>query len=308
MAKPTLQEKQRQIEDEHFAEVSQELIDHHDQRFINRAHEVHGSIRTLSAIAAGMTSQLIRGLMHVEAEKLWRAMGFASFAEYLNKNKDFSFGKTEFYAKRDVLLNSSDEVLDAITGKVSARKVKALLSSGVEFSVENGQLKIGDETVEVSDTRAMAAVIEGVHQSLTERDIREEKKDRTIEALESKISHGEVENEELRRALDSVNQTPWFQRAMMKAVGAILELTEAVGQLDDAEKQSRAADDLKTFAGLYFKLSDSYGVKKPLTDDRELELKLAKPVEAMTEAEKKETFLDRATAAVMDDDDFGEDA
>lgn len=266
MAKPTLREKQEQLENEHFAEVVQDKLEHHDQQFIIRAHQVQASLNAVGSIANFLMSQHIRGLMLIEQEKLWRGLGYNSFADFLTKDRCVIPSKTGYYEQRDVLLNSSDEVLDAITGKVSPRKVKALLSSGVQMSVEDGQLKIGDEAVEVSDTRAISAVIEGVHQSLAERDAREAKLERTIEKQKDQIRRGTEENEELRRNLDEIDETTRFERALMNAVNGLLLLGEAVGELDEDEKKSRGSQDLKLFAQQYFKLSDAYGVKRSLTE------------------------------------------
>ena len=173
MSKPTLEEKHRQIDDEHFAEVEQDLIEVQDQQFIMRAYDVRGALRAVGAIADNLMSQHIRGLMLIESEKLWRGLGYKSFADFLTNDPAVKPSKSGYYEQRDILRNSSDDVLDAITGKVSAKKVKALLASGVEMSVEDGRLQIGDESVEVGDARAISNIVEGFHQTLVERDARD---------------------------------------------------------------------------------------------------------------------------------------
>lgn len=264
MAKQTLREKQREIEDEHFAEVEKDMVERHDQQFVNYAHDVRGALRAVGAIAETLTSQHIRGLMMIEKEKLWRGLGYASFADFLTNDAAVKTSKTGYYDQRDILLNSSDEVLNAITGKLSARKVKVLLASGVEMSVNDGQLRIGEQSVEVGDTRAMATIVEGIHQTLVERDDRERKLTKQLDKEKEMNRIGEEELKRLRRELDSLEETR-FKRAIMTLVGSFLTLTEAAGELDDAERIARGKEDLRLIAGLYFRLADSYGVKVPLS-------------------------------------------
>lgn len=281
-----IKREQRAIEDEHFAEVAQDRIDFHDQQFVIRAHEIRAALRAAKAFATNLMSQHIRGLMMIEEEKLWRGLGYSSFAEFLTNDESVQMGRNQFYERRDVLLNASDEVLDIITGKVSARKVKALLTSGVEMSVENGKLSIGGQSVEVSDTRAISSLIEAIHQTLAERDERDKKQAAKIEKLEAANKLGEQEIEQKQREIDELRDgsVPRIQKTLMQLVGAFLTHTEAAGELDGPVAGNRGSDDLQLIVGLYFKLADAYGVAAPA----------AKPAGG--------DFIDRALAEMGMDD------
>ena len=297
-----LKQKQEAIEAEHFAEVEQEMIAGFDQAYVNRAYEIRGAIRALNAITQNLMSQHIRGLMHVEEEKLWRVYGNGSFADYLSTSEEVGMSKTRYYELKTILLETNDETLDAVTGaKISPRKIKALLDKNISLAVEDGSLVVGSERVPTSDPAAMTTLIDAVHLHLRDRDVREEKKDRKIETLESKVERGEEENEELRRNLDGIVDTSRIQRAYLHAINALLLLTEAVGELDDAEKAERGPEDLQQVVIQYHRLSDAYGVNQPIdrhTIDLQQKVAAMKPVEEMTEAEKKETFVDRAMARI----------
>lgn len=264
-----LQDKIRKNEEEHAAEVVQEQSEHLDRDFENKAWEVRGAMRAVSAITNSLLSQHMRGLMHIEDMKYWRVYKFDSFADYLNRAEESGLSKSRYYELREVLLNSSDEVLDAVTGaKISPRKIKALLSAGVEMSVEDGQLKIGEESVEVSDTRTMSRIVEGFHQTLTDRDEREKKHAAKIEKLETQLKQGQKDFDELRRRLNEHDSTPRFERTIMRLVGSFLTMIEAVGELDEGNRKERGKEDLQLVAGLYFRLSDTYGVKVPFSKNK----------------------------------------
>src|SRR5690606_27014285 len=143
--------------------------------------------------------------------------------------------------------------------------------------VEDGRLKIGDESVEVGDARAISNIVEGFHQTLVERDAREEKLAKQLEKAAEKNRLGEQENDRLRRENDELRNAEGsrISRAMMAALHAFFNLIEAVGELPDDEKAKRKTDDLKIFVGQCYRPHDAYGaygVFVPLTrpDDREM--------------------------------------
>lgn len=59
-----------------------------------------------------INAAMIRELMAVKEEKLWRKMGFKSFGSFLDSEKVPQFGKSKFYKLRDLLLAEGDEAFD----------------------------------------------------------------------------------------------------------------------------------------------------------------------------------------------------
>lgn len=257
-----LEQKIRDVEDEHFGEIERSRIEQFDLDHVCRAHEIRGALRAVGTISEMLMSQHVRGLMLIEEQKLWKVFRekYSSFADFLNRAEEVQGSKSLYYQRRDVLLAAGDEVLDAIHGKISPRKVQKLLADGVPMLVEDGQLKIGDESIAIADARGMARVIEGWHLTLVERDERDSKKDAKIEKLENRLDQGQRDFDELQRSLDATREGNPHDRSLGRIVECLLEHTEVVGQMDDKTKAKKGADALETLWSVLLQVRRSYGI------------------------------------------------
>ena len=263
-----LEKKIRDVEDAHFSDVEKTRMEHFDMQFIHRAYKVRGALHAVGSIADMLMSQHIRGLMVIEEEKLWRAYeeGYSSFADYLSKSAEVGMSKTSYYDRRDVLLTAGDEVLDAVNGKVSPRKIQKLLTDGVQMSVEDGHLKIGEESIAINDSRGIANLIEGWHRTLVERDERDAAKDAKIEKLTEQIATGSEEYNQLQRNFDALRAANPHDRAVSNALQSLLHLTESAGSLPDDVKAAKGKDTVQTLWSVMLRVRDAYGISTPLSE------------------------------------------
>ncbi|MCC7308293.1 MAG: hypothetical protein IT173_12060 [Acidobacteria bacterium] len=297
-------QKIKAAEEEIAGEILDERIAEFEGRRKEEAFEFRGSLRTINAAARTFSSAYITGLMEVEEKKYWHAWGYGSFLEFLDSDEVPEFGHNKFYDLKKVLMAEGPDRFDLLNGqKIPLRIRKLLAANQATIEFDGDMVRIGDFEAPAHDRTAIVQICEaynGAFQILRDQNAAKDKK---IENQDATIQKGSQENEHLRRQIDHITETPRYNRALMGVVSAFFNFIEAVGELDDSERPSKAAD-LETIVGLYYKLSDAYGVHKPLADTRERDQRIAamKPVEEMTDEERRATFLDRASALSDDID------
>lgn len=267
-----------------------------------------GGIKAISALADNLNAARIIAIQRIRDEKLYLASGCTRFDEFMDKHEKSPMPYDRFNNIEKVFKTVGTYEFDLLRGSgLSMRQMKALKAGDVV--VEGGEVVIGgDERVSLGEDRKIRTLVEQLIADRKDAETREAKTRDDLEKSNEKNRIGEAQNERLRRELDEAD-TSRIQRAYLHALNAQLLFVEAVGELDDDEKAERGPEDLKFFAGQFYRLADAYGVSRPLSRQHlELEEKVAalKPVEEMTETEKKETFTDRAIAKLaaegFDDD------
>jgi hypothetical protein len=267
-----------------------------------------GEISAAAVISRNLESAVIVGLQRIRDEKKYLALGFDRFDQFLDTWHRAPMKYKRFNYLEGIHDELGPENFDLMRGSGLSYRQMKMLEAG-DIVVDGKDVVIGEDRVSLGDSHVIRDLVEKLVNDRTAEKNAKQKLERKVETLEAKVERGTEENEELRRSLDEVDATTHFERALMHAINSLLLLGEAVGQLDDFEKKHRGPEDLKLIVQQYYRLSDAYGVSQPI--DRhaiELHEKVAemKPVEEMSEAEKKETFADRAMAQLaaegFDDD------
>jgi hypothetical protein len=299
----SVEAKLRKVEDEHALEVHTERQVTHERARRDRAMQMFGAAKYAEGLRAHTATQIIEFLMMVEEEKLYLDYDHETFADFLENSPLSELSKSSYYRMRELYMKEGPQRFDLLSEWKIPARIRKLLTAG-DIEIDGDEVVIGgEERVSLAEQTTIKAVIERQVKEKLELAAANEKLTKKVEKQKEQINRGQEEYDELRRNFDAVDENTRFERAVMQLMNAFFNLTEAVGELNDEEKTARANDDLKLVAGLYYKLSDAYGSKAALTDDRELELKLSKlkPVEEMTEEEKRESFLDRHVGEVMSD-------
>lgn len=291
----SLQGKIQKLRDEHFENVEGERLTAFDQQFRDDAFEFRGRFKAVSSLNRSLSSGLITALMLVEEKKYWKVWGFASFAAYIDSDEVPEFSKSKYYDLKKLYGAEGPEAFDLFTGNripISARKL--LAARGVEISVDGDDLVIDDQRVPIADTKAVADLVEAVHEALSERDAREEKLTAKVEEQDATIKQGVAELQEKDRALNAMNEQTPFERALMAAVNANLKLVAEIKALDADKKAKRGEGDLKLMAEGYFQARDAFGIRTAL----------AERVILMHNDQPKDDFDAKLDAAIAEDDDL----
>lgn len=261
MEEAAVQQARRNIE----TELETQHAEAFEQKFRDEAFEFRGRLLAVTSISRTLNSKLIEGYMVVEEKKYWRVWGHQSFAHYLNSDEVPEFSKTQYYELKKLLQSEGPALFDFFSDRKIAAATRRLLSANnTAIEIDGDIVRIGDFEAPASDRKAIVQICEAYSGALQQLRDDNEKLMKVRETDREKIQRGTDENEQLRRALDAREDTPRFQRAITAMVQSMLNLTEAVGELDDDEKRKRGPEDLQLVAELYFRLSDAYGLKRSL--------------------------------------------
>jgi hypothetical protein len=305
----SLKTKLEAVEDEHFTSMEQSRLESFDQEFRDEAMQFRGAFQAVSSITRSLLSKKIEGLAKIEETKYFRVWGYPRFADYLDSDEVGEISKNKYYELKGLLMSEGPEAFDVFSGKripVTTRKL--LAAKGVHIAVEGEELVIENHRVPISDTAAVKELVETVHEVLKVRDEREEKKDKKIEKLTAENEQGRVELETKQRELDALNGEDPMAAAVAYTFSAFNNLIDGLKESDDEGKKKFAEAYMPAFGNIWFRLSDAAGVPSHLysKEGQELQQKVAamKPVEEMTDEEKRATRPERAIAAMVADGSF----
>lgn len=305
-----LKQKITAVEEQHAEETLNTHLELHKKDRNARAHILLGGIRAVDRISENLSSQVMAALITFQKEDMHEELGFTRFADFLDQSEYSPMPKSEFYRRKELYDAEGGQLYDTFNAAripISTRRLLAKLGDA-EISIDGDEIVIGDERSDLSDLPTIKALIGNFASDNKKLLESKEKADKALAAEKDKNKRGTEELNELRRSIDAANEGTEYERALMGVIKAFITLTSEAKELPDDERAERGAADLQTIAGQYFALSDAFGVKRPLHDNRELQERVhnMKPVEEMTEEEKQKTFLDRASAIIDEEGGFEE--
>ena len=299
----SLKQKIRDVEEEHADESLTTHLDNAEKRKEQRALLLLGGIRAVNRVGENLTSQVMGALITFQQEELHTQLGFERFADFLDKSEFSPMKKSEFYRRKELYDAEGGQLYDAFNAArvpVSTRQLLAKRGE-TEISIDGDEIVIGNERADLSDLPTIKTLISdfaGDNKNLIEANVKAEKK---VEDLKAKVKKGSDEYEELRRSYDALAEDGPFAKAVMKYLGAAQGLIAEINALPEAERTPRAEDDLRIFTEQLFRIRDAYGLKLSLNEEsfeRHERVAAMKPVEEMTDKERKATLADRAMDAI----------
>ncbi len=245
-----LNEKIREIEEVYAEEKQNGILNAHEQARRDEAMRLLGGIRAVDRLQENIfqhiSSQLINALILFQKEKMYEHFGFSRFADFLD-NSDFSLpSKTAFYRQKELLKAEGVEKYDLFNEAKIPLSTRKLLASGDggNIEIDGDQIIIGEERSDLSDLPMIKSLITNFANENRQLNEEKTKADKKIEDLQSRVKTGQSEYEEIRRAMDAANNGTPYERALMKAIGAMLNLAVEANKLPLIEIQSRGRDDI----------------------------------------------------------------
>lgn len=299
-----------EVKDGHAAESLDKLRNYHDESSAIDAIFVLGRIKQndhlAQAIASNLSAQSIRALERFQQEKRHEDLGFTTFDQFLSDSPYSPMTKRQYYDRVGLIRGHGDEIYDLLTSVGISVRSQRLLGKG-ELSIKGDKLLVGDKEIEVANTGIIKDVLNELFEDKRSLKAENEKLTKKVTTQKDQIEKGREEFDELRRNIDAAEQGAPYERALMATVKALITLTSEAKSLSDADKAERAGADLETLTGQLFQLQDALGVKTAIRYRGTGQPVDLKPLEEMTEEEKKATFFDRHPAVLKDDDDFGDE-
>src|SRR4051812_19280600 len=156
----SLQAKMAKVEDEHYQQAETEHIEKHDQQRRNQAYMFLGGAMAIDRLKEHLASQVIAAMMTVEEQKLYLEYGYETFADFLSKSEISPYSKTQFYKLRELYLTEGPTNYDLFTNwKLPLTTRKLLADKGVGIELQGDEVVIGDERINVGETKVIKEVI-----------------------------------------------------------------------------------------------------------------------------------------------------
>ena len=244
---PNLNEQISQLKDDHAQAVVDERGAAYAEKARLRAGFILGRIKQTDtiadAIASNLYSQTILALERFQEDKLYKALGYDRFDDFLEQDEMSPMSKSRFYERRKLIAGNGPEVFDLLTAVgISVRSQKMLAG---EVAIRGDKLVIGEEEVAITEN---AGLIKDVIEKVVDekRDLQKtiDSQAKKLETQKQQIAAGESDLEQLQRNLDALRAKNPHDRALAEAVITLLELSEVIGTLPDAKKAPLGSDSL----------------------------------------------------------------
>lgn len=221
-----------------------------------RGWKIIGAITALETVGHNIqevcSAEAIRGIERIENENLYLAMGFSTFAEFLESDDCF-IGRTSYYERRDLLRKEGPSLYDVLNGlDISMRKRKQLGKGTLELDEDGTTLIITDteERVSVNDRERLLELLTITVDSNREKNAKIEKGEADIRRLREKLFDAETESSP-RSAI------PDLDKAHMVASGAVAALADEISRLDARDAQQYLDGPMNLLAIQYQRLNDA---------------------------------------------------
>lgn len=274
-----------------------------EQQSAERTHNLIfllGGIDAVHVISRNLTAAMIANLQRVRDEELYRDLGFSRFDDFLDNYERSPMKYKRFNYLEGVHKTLGGTEFDLLAGSgLSYRQMKQLAAG--DIVIEGKEVVIGGgDRVSLGDSRVVKDLVEKLITERAAEKAENEKLTKQVDKQKEQLERGRDEYDELRRNIDAAEQGSPYERALMAAIKAMITLTSEAEALDADEKAERAKPDLETLTSQFFQLQDAFGVKGMIRY-RSIEAD-QKPVEEMTDEEKKATFFDRHANELSADD------
>lgn len=215
-----------------------------NQNDVNDALMFIGGIRAIDRLADNLSAQTITALIQVEEKNLYKHLGFNRFVDFLD---DYGLNKNRFYERKKLLEDEGIETYDLFNAsRIPLSTRKLLLESGdVPIYVDGDNLIIGESETPISDNTQIKQLVQDLAGEIRISKDALKTKEKRIENLKSQVETGQSEYDELRRAFDSASDGTEYQKALVKAIGGLLNLAVVANQTPIVEKALRGRDDLQ---------------------------------------------------------------
>jgi hypothetical protein len=216
-------------------------------------------LKLLGAVQAGLnisrsvSARLVRVLQEFIEAKAYEAFGRDTLTDFLNNSPHSPMSKNQYYERLEILDKEGDAtfgLLNNLRIPVSARK---LLSDGT-VRIEGDVIRIGDETIPVSDGSRVKDVIRTLAEATAEQ--------------KQTIVRSQKEVTKLKKELDTAKQSGAtgnspFEHALLNLLGAFTALISEVEKLPADEIEDVRSTMFIQLTNQRLRLEEAFGMAAP---------------------------------------------
>lgn len=207
-----------------------------------------GGMRVVSRFIGVSTISILR---EIRDEKKYKVFGYANFEDFLEKDalaiqyagisyRTFNQLEKQLEAEGDELY----ELLNNFKIPISTRRI--LTSNGeTQISLDGDKLLVGEEEISL-DSPQIKQVIKELANGTKQLAEQQEKSEKTIEKLNSQVTTGAKEFDELRRSLNALQEGSDFDRAYSHLLSSFVKFNNQISQLTPEEISQKGETCLET--------------------------------------------------------------
>lgn len=168
-----------------------------------------GGVGAVGRLSQHLNAQTVRALQKVRDEKMYEALGFARFDDYLNGSDVSPMSYRQFNEREKLLLQEGDQVFDLLSGlRLTSRQRRLLGAGNVAIDDERGVVVIAgaaddcEETeIDIADRDRLVQTLSALADQAAVLNAKNLKLRKTVET-------GEKQTQDLRRQLDEARERP----------------------------------------------------------------------------------------------------
>jgi hypothetical protein len=231
----------KELETKQAIEKHQFQIEHFTETQKNETLIFVGKLQAVSSMRRALNSQELRGLQIFQKEERHFHLGFETFVDFLNSEYSPTT-KSQYYERIKILETEGDQVFDLLSEVGVAVSTRKLLASGNydAITIENGILKIGEETADLSNAKLVRSLIESYADDCKKLTAKSAKDLEKIEKLEKTIENGRSDYEQLQRRIDA-DETP-REKTFSKLVSSFNQFIGTLPNLEESETEKAEAN------------------------------------------------------------------
>ncbi len=284
-------------------EIAGEIVDSRSASQLEadkmRAMFVLGGINIADRVSESLGSEAIKAMIKFQEEKLYLALGYDTFVDFLNNSEFTRITKQQFYDRKALFEKEGEAAFDLLTELgVSIRKRKLLGKGNIELLGETLVVHTDDGVTEISiaDRASILDAITALADANAEKSIKLQRQSEKIDKHDEKVR-------ELYTEIDTVRASKIAEVAGNPHMIARVEFNLAASKLADAARNLSAIEKdqfrdavLEDHAATRELLAAAYSTGKP---------KSSSPVavEGETFGEAASKFLDELDLEPADNND-----
>lgn len=260
--KDKLEKQIREVEEVHAGEILDARLEEHNQSERMRAMFVLGGTHIANKIAASLDSEMMRTLISFQEQKMYEALGFETFVDFLNNSEYSPMTKAQFYERKAIWDKEGEKLFDLLTELgVSVRKRKLLGKGSV--AIDGNTVIVtndGEETaIDLSDRHRIMETISALADANADKSHKLEKQQKAIDGHKEKVTdlYAQIDSIRASKAAD-IGQDPHSQ-AILNLNFAYRALIESVADMSPVEQEQFVTRDFELIAARNADLAAAYG-------------------------------------------------
>lgn len=209
-----------------------------------------GAFGALGVVSKFVGSAIIAGLKKIRDEKDYEILGYTRFDDFLDNDplaqRYIGISYRTFNNLENQLEVEGKELYDLLNQlqiPITSRKLLAT-SEGTKITMFGDTVKVGEEEIDLQDVPKIRELVRVIAKETKKLSDRQETSELKIQSLQDQLKTGASEYDELRRAQDAAREGTDYERALMKAIGALLAFAIEAKDTPLVEKAHRAEADM----------------------------------------------------------------